>query len=121
MTEKIKTFGPYSVSRWADNLMFISGQLGVNLKSGKLEAGFKDQCARSLSNIQIILESEDLTLDNIVKLTVLMDDLEDFDEVNNVFEEFFTKPYPSRSAFEVARLPKDALIEIEVIASKKID
>lgn len=118
MVAELKSVGPYSLYRWAGDLLFISGQLPINPHTGLLEEGFKDQCARSLSNIQTILEGEGLTLNDIVKLTVVVDDLEDFNEVNEVFEEVFDQPYPSRSTFEAARLPKDALIEIEAIAIK---
>lgn len=119
MVKRINVLGPYSLHRSAGDLMFLSGQLGLNPDTGELEEGFKKQCVQSLANIQLILESEGLSLEDVIKLTVLMDDLEDFDMVNEVFEEFFDAPYPSRSTFEVARLPKDALIEIEAIAMKK--
>lgn len=119
MSLELKSVGPYSLSRRAGNLIFISGQLPINPKTGKLEKGFKKQCARTLSNIQLILEDEGLTLNNVVKLTVMMNDLEDFNEVNKVFEKFFAKPYPSRTTFEASRLPKDALVEIEAIATRE--
>lgn len=116
MVAELKSVGPYSLSRWAGDLLFISGQLPINPKTGLLEVEFKDQCARSLSNVQAILEDEGLTLNDVIKLTVVVDDLEDFNGVNEVFEEVFEQPYPSRSTFEAARLPKDALVEIEAIA-----
>lgn len=119
MTKKLEASGPYSLYYWADNLIFISGQLPINPDTGDLVTGFKNQCKRSLLNIQKILENQNLLLNDIVKLTVLVDDLEYFNEVNEVFKEFFNEPYPSRSTFETARLPKDSLIEIEAIALKK--
>lgn len=120
MNEKIESVGPYSLNRSGGNLLFISGQLPINPKTGELEKNFKNQCRRSLSNIEVILENEKLTLDDIVKLTVIVEDLEEFDQVNEVFTEVFKEPYPARSTFEVSRLPKEAAIEIEAIAMKKI-
>lgn len=120
MKGKIESAGPYSLSRWAGDLLFISGQLPINPETGKLEDNFKNQCRRSLSNIQSILENEKLTLDDIVKLTVIVENLKEFDQVNEVFKEVFEQPYPTRSTFEVSRLPKEAAVEIEAIAMKKI-
>lgn len=116
MTKELKTLGSYSLKRWAGNILFISGQIGMNSETEKLEEGFKRQCEKSLANIEFILKSEGLILDDLVKLTVLMSDLEDFEQVNEIFKEYLKEPYPSRSTFEVAALPKDALIEIEAIA-----
>lgn len=117
---KIASVGPYSLSRWAGDLLFISGQLPINPATGELEKDFKKQCQRSLLNIEAILADEGLTLNDVVKLTVIVEDLNEFDLVNEVFEEMLEKPYPTRSTFEVGRLPKDAAIEIEAIATKKI-
>lgn len=119
MTKELKTLGSYSLKRWAGDFLFISGQIGMNSETEKLEEGFKRQCEKALANIEFILKSEGLILDNLVKLTVLMDDLEDFEQVNETFKEYLKEPYPSRSTFEVAALPKGALIEIEAIAIKK--
>lgn len=119
MSKKLKTIGTYSLRRWAGNILFLSGQIGIDPVANKLEEGFEKQCKRCFTNIQLILESEGLTLNHVVKLTVLMDDLEDFKQVNEIFKECLNEPYPSRSTFEVARLPKDALIEIEAIAIKE--
>lgn len=118
MASKLKSAGPYSLARWAGNLMFISGQLPINPETNKLERGFKKQCERTLSNIQLILEDEGLNLNDIVKLTVIVDDLADFSQVNKVFEDVFDEPYPSRTTFEASGLPKNALVEIEAIALK---
>lgn len=120
MDVKIASVGPYSLSRWAGDLLFVSGQLPINPVSGQLERNFKDQCRRSLLNIEAILADEGLTLNDIVKLTVIVEDLNEFDQVNEVFTEMFEQPYPTRSTFEVGRLPKEAAIEIEAIAMKKI-
>lgn len=111
--------GPYSAYRKAGNLLFTSGQLPIDPKTNQLEDNFSDQCKRSLMNIQSILEQENLKMEDIVKVTVLLKDLSYFEEVNRLFEEFFQKPYPTRTAFEVSKLPKNALIEIEAIAFLK--
>lgn len=110
------TIGPYSVCRKAGNLLFTSGQLPLNPETSQMEEGFTAQCRRSLKNIQNILQNEKLEMKDIVKVTVLLDDLANFEEVNLVFEEFFKEPFPARTAYEVASLPKGALIEIEAIA-----
>lgn len=120
MSKELKAVGPYSLSLWVGNLLFVSGQLPINPETDALEEGFEDQCTRSLLNIQSILKNEGLTLKDVAKITVLMKDLEYFNKANDLFATFFDEPYPTRSTFEVSRLPKDALIEIEVIAAKGI-
>lgn len=118
MSKELKAIGTYSLIRNVADTYYVSGQLGLDPETGELVKGFKGQCEQVLKNLQVILESEGLTFDDVLKLTVFMTDLEDFGQVNEIFEKYLSEPYPARSAFEVVRLPKDALVKIEAIAVK---
>lgn len=112
-----EAIGPYSQSVLAGNILFISGQLPIDPETGKFAGNdIKSQTERSLKNIESILEKAGCTMDNVVKTTVLLNDMGDFAKMNEVYAKFFTKDYPARAAYEVARLPKDALVEIEAVA-----
>lgn len=90
----------------------------MNPQTGEFGADVQEQTRLSLSNVKAILEAAGTSMDKVVKTTVFLKDMNDFVPVNEVYSSFFTQPYPARSAVEVARLPKDALVEIEVIALK---
>lgn len=109
--------GPYSQAVQYGNLLFTSGQLGMDA-SGQFAQTVEEQANRSLLNVKAILEAAGFGMENIVKTTVFLKDMNDFQAVNEVYASFFSEPYPARSAVEVARLPKDGLVEIEVVASK---
>lgn len=111
--------GPYSQAIETDDLIFVSGQLPVDKNTGTMPEGIKDQTKQSLTNIKHILEAAGLSMDDIVKTTVLLQHMSDFVEMNEVYASFFTSDYPARAAYEVAALPKGALIEIEAIATKE--
>lgn len=112
-----EAIGTYSQSVLAENILFISGQLPINPETGKFAGNdIKSQTEQSLKNIESILEKAGCTMDNVVKTTVLLNDMGDFAKMNEVYAKFFTKDYPARAAYEVARLPKDALVEIEAVA-----
>lgn len=112
-----EAIGPYSQSVLSGNILFISGQLPINPETGKFAGNdIKSQTEQSLKNIESILEKAGCTMDNVVKTTVLLNDMGDFAKMNEVYAKFFTKDYPARAAYEVARLPKDALVEIEAVA-----
>lgn len=112
--------GPYSQAIIAGDNMYISGQLPIDPATGELaEACIKCQTKQSLKNIQAILESEGLSMKNVVKTTVLMQNIGDFAAMNEVYAEFFTEECPARAAYEVAKLPKGALVGIEAIAYVK--
>lgn len=112
--------GPYSQAIIAGDNMYISGQLPIDPATGELaEACIKCQTKQSLKNIQAILESEGLSMKNVVKTTVLMQNIGDFAAMNEVYAEFFTEECPARAAYEVAKLPKGALVKIEAIAYVK--
>ena len=112
--------GPYSQAIETGDLVFVSGQLGLDPQTGEfVGGGVKEQTRQALTGIRNILKEAGLTMDHVVKCTVFLNDMNDFADMNGVYGEFFTKPYPARAAFEVARLPKDALVEIEAIATLK--
>ena len=112
--------GPYSQAIQVGNLIYTSGQIPIDPATGQLvEGGIKEQTRQSLSNIQAILQEAGLTMASVVKTTVFMADMADFAEMNSVYAEFFTEPYPARSAVAVKTLPKNALVEIEVVAEKE--
>lgn len=110
--------GPYSQAILINNLVYTSGQLGLDPVTGELPEGVEAQAAQSLRNVEAVLTAAGTSLEHVVKTTVFLKDMNDFTKVNEVYGTFFTQPYPARSAVEVARLPKDAWVEIEVIALK---
>lgn len=111
--------GPYSQAIMAGDTVYVSGQLPINPSTGEFaEGGIKEQARQSLNNIKNILTEAGMTMQQVVKVTVLMTDMSDFAAVNEVYAEFFSAPYPARSAFAVAALPKGGAIEIEAVAVK---
>ena len=110
--------GPYSQGIAAGETVYVSGQLPLDPATGAFPEGIAAQTAQSLKNIQAILAQQGMTLANVVKTTVFLADINDFAEMNKVYGEFFTQPYPARSAVQVAKLPKDAPLEIECIDVK---
>ena len=109
--------GPYSQAVRAGSLLFVSGQIPLDPASGQLvENTIQAQAARSLENLKAILTQAGGTLDNVVKTIVFLKDMEDFVEMNRVYKTYFPENCPARSAVQVARLPKDVLVEIEAIA-----
>ena len=110
--------GPYSQGIAASETVYVSGPLPLDPATGAFPEGIAAQTAQSLKNIQAILAQQGMTLANVVKTTVFLADINDFAEMNKVYGEFFTQPYPARSAVQVAKLPKDAPLEIECIAVK---
>lgn len=112
--------GPYSQAIQVGNLIYTSGQIPIDPSTGQfVEGGIKEQTRQSLSNIQAILQEAGSTMASVVKTTVFLADMADFADMNNVYAEFFTEPYPARSAVAVKTLPKNALVEIEVVAEKE--
>ena len=109
--------GPYSQAIQVGHFVYTSGQLPIDPVTGAFpEGGIKEQTRQSLLNVKAILEEAGLTMGNVVKTTVFMADMNDFADMNSVYAEFFTAPYPARSAVAVKTLPKGALVEIEVVA-----
>ena len=120
ITEKAPAaIGPYSQAIEANGFVYASGQLPIDPATGQFpDGGIKEQTRQSLLNAQAILKEAGLDLTNVVKTTVLLADIADFAAMNDVYAEFFTQPFPARSAFAVKALPKGALVEIECIAAK---
>lgn len=109
--------GPYSSALKIGNLVFTSGQLPMNPVTGEIVEGeIEVQTKRSLENLKAVLESYSIGLENVVKTTIFLKDMNNFSRVNKIYGEYFTSQFPARSCIEVARLPKDADIEIEAIA-----
>lgn len=116
-TEKAPAaIGPYSQGISIGNMVYTSGQIPLNPETGEMAEGIEAQTRQSLENVKAILEAAGLGMDKVVKTTVFLSDMNNFAKMNEVYKEYFITNYPSRSAVEVARLPKDALIEIEAIA-----
>ncbi|MDO4992288.1 MAG: RidA family protein [Prevotellaceae bacterium] len=109
--------GPYSQAIKAGNTVYVSGQLGIDPSTGNFaEGGTEAQARQSLTNISNILKEAGLSMKNVAKVTVLLADINDFAAVNEIYKDFFEAPFPARSAFAVAALPKGGKIEIEAIA-----
>ncbi|MBR1964805.1 MAG: RidA family protein [Muribaculaceae bacterium] len=108
--------GPYSQAIDTGSFVFISGQIPVNPATGEVPEGIKAQAAQSIANIKAILAEAGLSIDNVVKTTVFLADMALFGEMNEVYAQEFTAPFPARSAVAVRELPKQVLVEIEVIA-----
>lgn len=114
-----KAIGPYSQAVETNGMLFVSGQIPINPKTGELSTGtISEQTKLVMSNIGEILKTAGYSYENIVKTTCLLADINDFQEMNKVYSEFFPTNPPARSAFAVKDLPKGARLEIEVIASK---
>ncbi|WP_239256169.1 RidA family protein [Listeria ilorinensis] len=111
-----KALGPYSQAVKANGFIYTSGQLGIDPATGELQAGAIAQTEQAFKNLHAVLEEGGSSLANLVKVTVFFKDLADFAAVNEVYARFFECDFPARSAFQVAKLPLDAEIEIEAVA-----
>lgn len=124
MTKVVKTnkapgaIGPYSQGIDIGNMIFFSGQIPLDPETGVMPEGIEAQTRHALDNVKGLLESQNLTFKNVVKTTVFLDNINDFATMNGIYAEYFEEPYPARSAVEVAKLPKGALLEVEVVAVK---
>ncbi len=114
-----KAIGPYSQAIVTNDLVFVSGQLGIDATTGEFKGtDIHSQTTQSMENIKAILKEAGLGMDSVVKTTILLKSLDDFSVVNEIYGSYFKEPYPARATFQVAKLPKDALVEIEAIAIK---
>ena len=112
-----RAIGPYSQAVKVGSLLFLSGQLGIDPKTGEITGDVAAQTKQALTNAKAILEAAGSTMDKVVKTTVFLSDIGNFAAMNGVYGTFFTEgSYPARSAFEVAALPKGGLVEIELVA-----
>lgn len=109
--------GPYSQGIIANNFVYCSGQLPIDAATGDMPSDIKEQTRQSLKNVQAVLAAAGVTLANVVKTTVYLADMSLFAPMNEVYSEIFAAPFPARSAFAVKELPKQALVEIEVVAA----
>jgi 2-iminobutanoate/2-iminopropanoate deaminase len=113
--------GPYSQAIAVGDLMFCSGQLGLDPTTGELADGVEAQADRALRNLRAVLDAAGLTLGDVVKTTIFLADMADFATVNAVYASFLPDPPPARSTVQVAALPKGGLVEIEAIACRSVD
>ena len=110
--------GPYSQAIRSGDMLFCSGQLGLDPATGELVDGVEAQCERALKNLQSVLDAAGLGFDDVVKTTIFLSDMADFAAVNAVYTKFMPDPPPARSTVQVAALPKAGLVEIEAIARR---
>ena len=114
-----KPIGPYSQAVWAGDFLFCAAQIALDPATGNMVAGgIVEQTTRVLENIRALLQSQGLDFGNVVKSTVFLTDMNSFGAMNEVYARYFAKEPPARSTVQVARLPKDALVEIEVVAAR---
>ena len=114
-----KAIGPYSQAVCAGDYIFCAGQIPLDPATGNMVAGgIIEQTTRVLENINGLLRAQGLSFSNVVKTTVFLRDMDDFAAMNEVYGKYFIKDFPARSTVQVARLPKDALVEIEVVACR---
>ena len=124
--EAIKTdmapeaIGPYSQGIKTGNLIFTSGQIGIDPATGEIvSGGIEEQAIQVFENLNAVLSASGASMSDVVKTTVFIKDMNDFSKVNEIYGKYFSQPYPARSCVEVSRLPKDVLIEVEAIALVK--
>ncbi len=108
--------GPYSQAIVTGDILFTSGQIPVNPDTGEIPDGAEAQANQVFINLKNLLKEAGTSIDNVVKTTVFIKNMEDFAAINEIYEKYFSRPYPARSCVEVARLPKDVLIEVEAVA-----
>lgn len=111
--------GPYSQAIQVGDFVFASGQIGVDPKTGEAVEGIEAQTHQVMKNIQAVLTEVGADFSDVVKFTIFLDSMDDFATVNELYGSYLEKPYPARSTVEVSRLPKDLLVEMEVIIHKK--
>ena len=107
--------GPYSQAIISGNILFCSGQIPLDPETGAIPEGVEAQAEQALTNVKNLIESAGGKIDNVVKTTVFIKDMDDFGKINEKYAKYFTEPFPARSCVEVARLPKDVLLEVEAI------
>jgi 2-iminobutanoate/2-iminopropanoate deaminase len=113
-----KAIGPYSPAVRAGQLLFVSGQVALDPATGQMvEGGIAEQTRRVLDNISALLTAGGRSFADVVRTTIFLADMNDFAAVNEIYGQYFVEPYPARATVQVARLPKDARVEIDVIAS----
>ena len=114
-----KAIGTYSQAVKVNGFLFVSGQIPLNPSTMELVEGIENQINQVFENINQILKADGMDFSNVVKLSVLLEDLSHFEKVNEIMASIFSKPYPARAAYEVSKLPKGSSVEIETIAFKE--
>ncbi|MGI5824996.1 MAG: RidA family protein [Bacillota bacterium] len=114
-----QALGPYSQGIVMGNMLFTSGQVGINPENGEIDADIAEQAKQVLKNVKAVVEAGGGSMNDVVKTTVFIKNMDDFAKVNEIYAEFFTEPFPARSCVEVARLPKDLLVEMEAVVELK--
>ncbi|MFA1821828.1 RidA family protein [Virgibacillus oceani] len=114
-----EALGPYSQAMQAGDFVYVSGQIGLNPETGELAEGIKKQTEQVMKNLQAILSAADTDFSRAVKFTIYLSSMDDFATVNDIYGSYLTEPFPARATFEVSKLPKDALVEIEVVVYTK--
>ena len=114
-----KAIGPYSQAVWAGDLLFLSGQIALCPETGDfLNSSLEEESHQVMKNIKSILNAAEMDYQNIIKTSIFLKDMNDFVAVNQIYASYLSEPFPARETVEVARLPKDARIEISIIAKK---
>jgi 2-iminobutanoate/2-iminopropanoate deaminase len=114
-----KAIGPYSQAVWAGDLLFLSGQIALCPETGAfLNSSLEEESHQVMKNIKSILNAAEMDYQNIIKTSIFLKNMNDFAEVNQIYASYLSEPFPARETVEVARLPKDARIEISIIAKK---
>lgn len=114
-----KAIGPYSQGIKTGDLVFTSGQIPVAPADGTIAGSVERQARQAFENLKAVLSAAGAGLNDVIKTTVFIRDMNDFAKINEIYAEYFSEPYPARSCVEVSKLPKDVLIEIEAIAKAK--
>ncbi len=109
--------GPYSQAIKAGGFLFTSGQIPIDPATGNIPEGVEAQAEQALTNVKNLIEAAGASIDNVIKTTVFIKNMDDFGKINEIYAKYFTEPYPARSCVEVARLPKDVLLEVETIVA----
>ncbi len=107
--------GPYSQAIVTGGMLFCSGQIPIDPATGNIPEGVEAQAEQALTNVKNLIEAAGSSIDNVVKTTVFIKNMDDFAKINEIYAKYFTEPFPARSCVEVARLPKDVLLEVEAI------
>lgn len=113
-----KAVGPYSQAVESNGTLYVSGQLPIDASTGKMAEGIEEQTRQSLTNLRYIIEEAGYTLTDVVKVTVLLDNIADFAAMNGVYATFFTEQMPARVCYEVAKLPMGAMVEIDATVTR---
>lgn len=110
--------GPYSQAIEVNGMVFTSGVIPVNPQTGVIPATIEEQANQAFSNLRNLIEASGATIDKVIKTTVFIKEMDDFGKINEIYAQYFKEPFPARSCVEVARLPKDVMLEVEAIVAK---